>query len=381
MPVSSNKRYLWIAHESNYSGANRAAEEFTEVLRNKGHSVIWVVPAAGEFSQVLSKKKYDFREIGFYNWTVPLNRRIRSGGQFRKTTRNIKSTWDIYQLIKGVAIDIIVSNTISFYVGALATWFSRANHIWLIHEFGEEDHGIVPWIGNKGYSWLGNFSHKVVVNSIAVKKKFVQFVPQRKIIVQSNYILIDAVPKVPTAISDGILSLLILGQITSGKGHSDAIYAIIALGDRAKRIRLDIIGSVVDKQYYKELSDLVDANYLNEIVIFHDHIDNPLEVIKNHNLLLMCSKNEAYGRVTEEAMRLGVPVIGRNSGNTKYMVQDGINGFLYETIENLELLLGRLIDGEIDLIPLGATTTSDSMSRFKNDSTSVLTAFEMDHHA
>ena len=57
----------------------------------------------------------------------------------------------------------------------------------------------------------------------------------------------------------------------------------------------------------------------------------------------MCSKNEAQGRVTIEAMFYGCPIIGFNSGGTKEIIKDGENGFLYdneqEAVDRLELLI------------------------------------------
>ena len=43
----------------------------------------------------------------------------------------------------------------------------------------------------------------------------------------------------------------------------------------------------------------------------------------------MCSRAEAFGRVTVEAMKLGLPVIGAARGATPELVRDGWNGLLY----------------------------------------------------
>jgi glycosyltransferase involved in cell wall biosynthesis len=51
----------------------------------------------------------------------------------------------------------------------------------------------------------------------------------------------------------------------------------------------------------------------------------------------MCSRCEAFGRVTVEAMKLGLPVIAANTGGSLELVQHGINGFLYEWGNPLDL--------------------------------------------
>jgi glycosyltransferase involved in cell wall biosynthesis len=49
----------------------------------------------------------------------------------------------------------------------------------------------------------------------------------------------------------------------------------------------------------------------------------------------MCSKNEAQGRVTVEAMFNGCPVIGYASAGTLEIIKDKENGFLYTDIYDI----------------------------------------------
>ena len=68
-------------------------------------------------------------------------------------------------------------------------------------------------------------------------------------------------------------------------------------------------------------------------VFFLGYQSSVKEFIQEARALLMCSKNEAQGRVTVEAMFYGVPVIGLNSGGTREIIYDGKNGFLFNTVE------------------------------------------------
>ena len=51
--------------------------------------------------------------------------------------------------------------------------------------------------------------------------------------------------------------------------------------------------------------------------------------------MLVCSRNEAWGRVAAEAMVSEKPVIGYNSGGTKEIIIDNYNGLLYNNVEEL----------------------------------------------
>ncbi len=47
------------------------------------------------------------------------------------------------------------------------------------------------------------------------------------------------------------------------------------------------------------------------------------------NTLVMGNTNEAFGRVTVEALTAGRPVVGANSGGTAELVHHGVDGLLF----------------------------------------------------
>jgi len=55
------------------------------------------------------------------------------------------------------------------------------------------------------------------------------------------------------------------------------------------------------------------------------------------DLVVVCSRDEAFGRVTVEAMKAGKPVIGARSGGTAELIREGENGLLYTPGEVAEL--------------------------------------------
>jgi glycosyltransferase involved in cell wall biosynthesis len=52
--------------------------------------------------------------------------------------------------------------------------------------------------------------------------------------------------------------------------------------------------------------------------------------MRRADVVLMCSRSEAFGRVTIEGMLAGKPVIGSRSGATPELIQDGVTGLIYE---------------------------------------------------
>jgi glycosyltransferase involved in cell wall biosynthesis len=69
--------------------------------------------------------------------------------------------------------------------------------------------------------------------------------------------------------------------------------------------------------------------------------DDPTESVLTSHVALTCSRMEAFGRATVEAMKLGRPVVGAASGGTLELVRDGWNGLLY-TPGDTAALAGRI---------------------------------------
>jgi glycosyltransferase involved in cell wall biosynthesis len=64
-------------------------------------------------------------------------------------------------------------------------------------------------------------------------------------------------------------------------------------------------------------------------VEFWGYIPDPGRAFLEADVALMCSRNEAMGRVTAEAMSTCRPVIGFDSGGTSELIDPGRTGLLY----------------------------------------------------
>src|SRR5262249_58037516 len=64
-------------------------------------------------------------------------------------------------------------------------------------------------------------------------------------------------------------------------------------------------------------------------VEFWGYVPDPERAFLEADVALMCSRNEAMGRVTAEAMSACRPVIGFDSGGTTELIDPGRTGLLY----------------------------------------------------
>ncbi len=64
---------------------------------------------------------------------------------------------------------------------------------------------------------------------------------------------------------------------------------------------------------------------------------------KKADAVLVCSRNEAWGRVAAEAMISGTPVIGFNNCGTKEIITDHFNELLYKNVNDFTNCMKTLI--------------------------------------
>lgn len=126
--------------------------------------------------------------------------------------------------------------------------------------------------------------------------------------------------------------LLFLGRITPSKGLPEAIAVA-----KKNNIPLFIIAKVdpVDHDYYeKEIKSHIDGkliHYLGEA----DFSGKVAYLKKARCLLFPILWEEPFGLVMVEALACGTPVIAFRRGSVPEIIQDGVNGFIVDNIDEM----------------------------------------------
>ena len=76
---------------------------------------------------------------------------------------------------------------------------------------------------------------------------------------------------------------------------------------------------------------------LDNQVKFTGQVEDPGPSVKAADIALVCSRSEAFGRTTVEAMKLGKPVVGARGGATPELIRENFNGLLYAPGDYLDL--------------------------------------------
>ena len=139
----------------------------------------------------------------------------------------------------------------------------------------------------------------------------------------------------------GRIRLIIAGGISEGKGQWDAIRAVEILLKKGMDIYLNIVGDGV-ALYVNSLKKYVKQKNMNQYIVFTSYTKNLQQMRLNSDIILVCSRMEAFGRVTAEAMMAGKIVIGSSSGGTYELIgKHEERGYLY-TWNNPEELAGKI---------------------------------------
>jgi glycosyltransferase involved in cell wall biosynthesis len=117
------------------------------------------------------------------------------------------------------------------------------------------------------------------------------------------------------------------------KGQDILIQAIHLCKIHGLNVHCTLMGGVYDynRNAFSELQAMVDELGLHQEVEFLiNHTDVP-NVLSSKDLFVMPSRFEGLGLVLLEAMTAGLPVIASNTDGPRELVQDGLNGFLFDT--------------------------------------------------
>lgn len=204
---------------------------------------------------------------------------------------------------------------------------------WHIRELAEVNFSLEFF--NRSHSFeLINSSSKVITISNFMKNHVSKDINEDLIEVVYNGV-VPLISKFKT--SSDIQSLIMIGAVAPDKGQIDAIKAVEYLSSTMNiRLPLIIVGPVTDEIYYNNLLSNI-SDDIKELVKFVGYKKDVSEYRQTSNIALVCSKAEAFGRVTIEGMNQNQIVIGANSGATPEIIDDNLNGFLYNQGDYINL--------------------------------------------
>ena len=247
------------------------------------------------------------------------------------------------ELLKNQHFDIVYSNTSTIDVGAIIAKKLDIPHVWHIREFGKEDFEFIPIVSLKYQKDAFMSSDRIIVISKALSEKYT-YIPKEKLRLVYNGFETDKLiyTKDSYGFSDKI-NILVSGQVCSGKGQEQAILAVDKLNKKNVPTELYIAGDV-DYTYLTPILNKIGGE--KEWLHILGMVKDMYNLRKDMDIELVCSRSEAFGRVTLEAMLHSIPVIGSRAGGTPELIEDHQTGLLfdYNNIEQLVICIEELIN-------------------------------------
>lgn len=325
---------LFIANDAETYGSNKSMLNLIDELRKKNVQIQVLLPEKGLLEEELKKRNIKFKIKKYYSWIKSKDDK-NMFKLYIKVLMNCFLAIPIAKWIKKEKFDIIHSVNSAVCIGAYVTKIIKIKHVWHIRELVEEDHNF-EFFNKKIAIKIFNTANKIIFISKSVQNKYINVVDKDKSQLIYNGIPVDKYinSNIPIVNND-IYKILIAGNICKTKGQEDAIKAVELLKNKGiENIELYIAGNGNLKE---NLERYVKEKDLNKQIKFLGYINNIDEIRKNINISLMCSKNEAFGRVTVEGMMAKNLVIGANTGGTIEIIQDKKTGLLYEQGNYIDL--------------------------------------------
>jgi glycosyltransferase involved in cell wall biosynthesis len=356
-------RILWVSHSAGLAGAERALLEGVKGLSSEGISINIVVPSQGPLVPALSSLSVSVSVMSYGWWMSPNNWKSL---YYRPANcaRNFGAWPKVLRFLRDLAPDLVVTNTLTIPIWALASKHLGLPHVWYLHESGIAEEDTFDLGTRWTFKLIDALSRLIIVNSKSAGSSLNPLIPRKKIRL-ATYAVETPVGVNGRKASHDIFRMALVGRVCLNKGQAEAIEAMSLLVRQGLKVHLKIVGnteSEFSRQLRRRTSDL-DLEHNVEFVAFSD---NPFEYVIDTDLALMCSHREAFGRVTVEAMKMGKPVVGAAIDATKELIQDGRNGLLYRVgdANDLAQKIGTLYHNREKLAVMSERARTWALDRF-----------------
>ena len=318
---------MLVSHGVDYDGG--AEFVFNESLRclrgtAPGRRLIAVYPGDGPLARDGAAVADEIVVAWVPRWAYfgrlsPRDRAITWWHLFRATAQAVR-------LLLRVRPEVVASNTMTIPAHAFAAALLRVPHHWMVQEFGRADHGLSFLAGyERTQRTIAALSDSVVCCSQAVANE-VRSVAPRAVCRVVHYAVESPVGLPQERRRDLPLRAALVGRYAEGKGQHLAIRAVAEARTQGIDVHLRLVGPGDPGP----LVALAEQLAVTDLVTLVGHTDEVFEEWRRADVALMCSRAEAFGRVTVEAMRAGLPVCGIRSGGTVELIKKDYNGLLSE---------------------------------------------------
>ena len=187
-----------------------------------------------------------------------------------------------------------------------------------------------------------------VVNvSNAMKRKFdkLKIIPEEHSKVVYNRSNQDVIKKLSTEFKvsrvENIPAFVTVGRLEPYKSTME----LLKVAKQLKECRLRFVWYFVgDGCLHSEAKEYIANNDLTENIVLTGQIANPYPYISNADLFISGSVTETFGLSILEALYLGVPVVAYRYDAINELIEDGVNGIVVNTFDEMFVKINKLLE-------------------------------------
>ena len=214
----------WVSHSAALGGAELSLEEGVRALRARGHRVDVVLPSDGPLAGLLRDHGTRVSVTRYPLWV--------SSGPWRTPARRAKRVIGsaagaamIDRLLARLQPDVVITNTLAVAAPALACRRRRIPHVWYVHEFGDDDHGLRFDLPDAvAHRLLRGLATEVIADSHAVARSLATRTDAGGVGVVRYAVDGPPVQCLPPGDGPG-LRLVLVGRRAPGKRQAEAVRA------------------------------------------------------------------------------------------------------------------------------------------------------------
>lgn len=334
---------LFIGNCLSVYGANRSMIDLAVALKKLECNIFFFFPSEGEKEEkyILTNilKKNDFK-YKFLNYCKSVHHKAdkRLIDRYNRNKINQECLCTMEDYVQRWNIDIIHTNSLTHTIGAQLAIRVKKPHVWHIRENLQSDYDLYydNWLA---YRFLLKRAGRIVCISNNVRKTHNLILKGTNAVILyngfeiKNYLLQNTYHK-----NKEIFQIIICGVIREEKGQLDAVKAVELLINKydVANVHLSIVGGGSGR-YYNDLCGYVQKHKLGKYVSILPFQEDLREIRQETDIALVCSSNEAFGRVTIESMLSENVVIGADAAGTSEIIRNKCTGYLYKPGDEKDL--------------------------------------------
>lgn len=319
----------------------------------------------GDFHLVLEKEDIPYHIHEMKSWVVPENKRLKWARGFKTYLHNKREIKMWKEILEKQNFDVIYSNNSTIQYGADLAEVLNLPHIWHVREYLKE-----------GYKITFNYPLYFVKKKFKQSKSIITVSRALKEYFESNIYCGDNIVVIHNGIKckkkmktnwnyDNKLQICNVGALQEGKNQLELLQAAEELIKQGiVNFHISFIGS--GEEYEGKLKEFCENKNLQEYVSFMGYQSNVSDILDSMDVGTICSKNEAFGRVTVEYMLASLGVIGAEGAGTSEIIENGRTGYLYASgnIGEFADCIRRFIDNRNKLEEIGINAYMDAKEKF-----------------